>query len=605
MGQQNALAKLKVWLDQWRKFSFAAYREDFTSTSFFWLLGLIGMFVLFQIPIKKLFDSIIIDPIISSSPRNGSADLIFGLFFILSIAIFFRRLVNYTVPTINSVIFCIAVLSVYFVFVKADQHYHFYHYTNIFTGLLTYSSSFIISILLIAISYKSYFKPLTKTKTRYSLIDDSPTIDNRLDLYGREGYAKAISSHISGTSSEVSFAIGIVGDWGSGKSDFMLRLKKTLANDKDNIITDFNPWRVHNLEAIIEEFFTTLSKKLAPYNQSISQTINDYSHRVLQTAEEPRYKLIGALIGGWFHKRDIQESYEAINDAIKTTSKRIVVFIDDVDRLTGKEVMEILRIIRNTANFANTFFIVGMDQNYVIKVLKNTNDFAYEEEYLKKVFQLTITLPAFKKEVFAKEIRRYLFTPDIEESYRKEINFAMSKLAIDTDGDVNIDFNDFYYSPFQPEFLLEKMIGTIRDLKRFCNSFKIVFNILKDEAEISDLIVLELIRNKNISVYNNIRDRWLLDIDPDQRNMFVLKSDKWDSLKDQLPENDRAAMKQALDFLFTDNESKNQRKLIFAHNFYIYFSYQLFTLISFHDFNTVLRKDTDEILTSGLINRLE
>src|SRR5690606_11842951 len=103
----------------------------------------------------------------------------------------------------------------------------------------------------------------------------------------------------------------------------------------------------------------------------------------------------------------------------------------------------------------------------------NTKDFANEEEYLKKVFQLTITLPAFKKDVFVNEMKKILYTPDLEEHYRKRINFSLSQISIDTE-DADYDWSQYIHNAS----LLEKMIDNVRDLKRFCNSFKIAFNIL-------------------------------------------------------------------------------------------------------------------------------
>lgn len=433
--------------------------------------------------------------------------------------------------------------------------------------------------------------PLVKPPSQFSLLDDFASMQKYEDIYGRTGYATSIANHISHTSSDVSFAIGVIGDWGTGKSDFLIRLKSILEEDPENIIFEFNPWRVNKTDAIIDEFFKAFSNKLKPYNQSITGTINEYSSHILKPARETQLKLVDALIGSWFQNDDIQEKYDTINESIKATSKRIVIFIDDVDRLTGKEVMEILRIIRNTANFANTFFIVGVDQNYIVNVLKNTRDFSNEEEYLKKVFQLTITLPAFKKEKLVGEMKNYLFTPDLSEEDKQKLNIVLRNLGIELDklGP------EFFIALFDYESTLEKMLDNVRDLKRFCNSFKIAFHILKNEADIHDLLMLELIRNKSIELYNNIRNKKILTTEFDKPNQLIVKKEDWETFEKQLPEKDKDILKRAVDYLFTDSPDKNQRKIILRHNFYIYFSYQLFDLISFHEFNETLDKNAEEI----------
>lgn len=593
MKVENAEAKtskFKKWVLHWNKFNFSLFFKDIKLSYLYWLLTLIAVVVLFQLPIKKLLNYVLIDPVVSFCPQKVSADIVFGIFFIFSIIFLVRQFLKHLVPTINSLLFGLTIIFLYSIFFKTDNSYTFYHFSLGIAKDYSLSSFFLVGILLIAFSYKSYLNPLKKKPSSYSLLDDYPSSKKYIDVYGRTGFAASVAKHILSTSSDASFAISIIGDWGSGKSDFQKRLKVALEDNEENIIFDFNPWRVNKVDAIIGEFFKELSKQLSPYNQSITNTINDYSSRILKTASQTQFKLASALIGNWFSVGGIQEKYNTINESIKATSKRIVVFIDDVDRLTGKEIMEVLRIIRNTANFANTFFIVGIDQKYIVRVLKKTKDFSNEAEYLKKVFQLTITLPAFKKEVFASEIEKYLLTPDMNENDQKKLRLALTRFGVDT-----LNTSPELFSSFNYESYLERMVDNIRDLKRFCNSFKIVFNILKDEADLHDLIMLELIRNKNIEVYNNIRSKKILNWEMESPDKIILDKQKWPELENKLPEINRESIKSAVEYLFTDADYKSQRKLILNHNFYIYFSYQLFNLISFREFNQILETEADDI----------
>ena len=257
-------------------------------------------------------------------------------------------------------------------------------------------------------SYKSYENTLYKYESKFSLIEDNPSLESYTDAYNYSGYAKTIANHIISTSTKNSFGIAVIGEWGSGKSDFLLRLKENLVSSKENLILNFNPWRVNKSDAIIDEFFKSLSSTLRPYNRMIATKIKEYSTRILQNSKEAKHRLYDTIINEFITEESIDKNYDSINTAIQKTGKRIVVFIDDMDRLTGKEVMEVLRLVRNSANFANTFFIIGIDQNYIVNVLKTTNHFTNEQEYLKKIFQLVIALPKFKKEIFIDEIKKQL-----------------------------------------------------------------------------------------------------------------------------------------------------------------------------------------------------
>ncbi len=593
MDEKKKVQRFKIskWYTDWSKLNFSLYFKEFNFYIFCWLFVFIAVIILFHKPLQQFFNFILVTPILSTCPKNLGVDFVFISIAFVSLSFFFRQLYKHLLPTTNSLLFGFSITVLYIIFIKNSNLYKFYHFSHFFTNT-TYASVFLISILPLLFTYKAYMNPLTKKPTKFSLIDDSTSVHMYEDIYERTNYAISVAKHILHTSSDSSFAIGVIGDWGTGKSDFLKRLKTILEKDNENIIFEFNPWRVNKTDSIIDEFFKAFSNKLKPYNQSITGTINDYSNRILKPASETHLKFVDALIGSWFQNDDIQDKYNTINESIKATSKRIVVFIDDVDRLTGKEVMEILRIIRNTANFANTFFIVGLDQNYIVNVLKNTKDFFNEEEYLKKVFQLTITLPAFKKNSLIGEIKKNLCTPDLSQADRDKIDLALQTLYENTDDQAA----EFILSYFTYETILEKMLDNVRDLKRFCNSFKIAFNILKDEADIHDLLILELIRNKNMELYNNIRNKSILKTEFDKPNQLILKNENWELFKNQLPEKDRDALESALVFLFNNHPLKNQRKLLYPHNFYIYFSYHLFNLISFHEFNETLQKSIDDII---------
>jgi hypothetical protein len=589
MNSENKTYKaVKEWI--------RLYTNDFKKSLFYWFVAFFGVFYLLQIPIKKAINIFWVDPIISHCITTSGADVAFYLLLFFSLGRFVYRLYKNLIPTLNSILFGVVLLLVYNFFFLNDSAYFFYEFSLGILKNCHYASVLLLSSLLIGFTYKSYRNPLIKIPSVHSLLDDAPFIDSYSDQYGRTKYANSIANHINCTSSSISIAIGIVGDWGAGKSDFLSRLKSSLRENPENIIFDFNPWRVNKADAIIEEFFKAFSKILRPYNQTITSQISDYSSRILKTAKETHFRIFDLLIGEWFHEEGIQEKYDLINSAIKATSKRIVIFIDDVDRLSGKEVMEVLRIIRNTASFANTFFVVGIDHNYIVEVLKNTNDFSNEAEYLKKVFQLTITLPAFKKDGFINEIEKILLTPDMATKYQEQISSALRKLGNDVNDEITLS------SAFAPaifyEDLLEKMIDNIRDLKRFCNSFKITFDILKGEADIHDLIVLELIRNKDIEVYNAIRNRSIVVLDfMTSSNKFTIDENKWGNLKAKIAEKDRDHMEIAIRYLFKDEAYKSQRKFVYAQNFYIYFSYQLFNLISFNEFNQTLEEESDQIIS--------
>lgn len=559
---------------------------EFNSHLYFWGFAVLGILILFNSLIKKIITRTLVTPILSTCSQNSIiVDVTFLILLLISSVHFIRKIKKDLLPTINSIAICIFSICIYLIFFRYDKTWSFYAFYNI-----AYSDVFIFSIVLLVIQFKSYQLQLTKKSNQFSLLEDIAE-SNSDDVYNRIGYSKQIAEHINSTSTKNSFAIGIIGEWGSGKTDFMLRLKSQLELEKDNILFEFNPWRVNKRDAIVEEFFKSLSKELKPYNHSIISKIKDYSKRILLTDKDIHYRFIDTLLNEWFPNKSLQEEYDEINESIKATGKRFIIFIDDLDRLTGKEIMEVLRIIRNTASFANTFFVVGIDQRYIVNVLRKTEEFSYEDEYLKKVFQLTITLPAFKKEIFYNKLCEYLIFKDHEERYQHKINEVLTRFTYDSK-----DISSIYFPDAPILSHIEQLLDNIRDLKRFSNSFKISFNILKDEVDIYDLMILELIRNKNIYVYNKLRDKTLLGYSTGKAK-YVLNDTEWELVKNSIDNStDISAIEKAIKFLVTDFSYKSPRKFVETHNFYLYFSYQLFNIISLKEFNETVSEKEDIIL---------
>jgi hypothetical protein len=113
------------------------------------------------------------------------------------------------------------------------------------------------------------------------------------------------------------------------------------------------------------------------------------------------------------------------------------------------------------------------------------------------------------------------------------------------------------------------------------------------------LMVLELIRNKCVEVYNMIRARELIDYSMD-KFVYLFNQEKWNRFaerKDQyLSAVDLDNLKTAIEYLFDDPGYKNHRKILEPPNFYIYFSFQLFNQISLKEFNALLKQDVDTIV---------
>ena len=76
-----------------------------------------------------------------------------------------------------------------------------------------------------------------------------------------ENYIRILCERLSKTKlDKESFALGIAGDWGSGKTTFLNEMRSVL--EKSFKVVDFNPWVCTDEKVVIADFFKTLKTKI-------------------------------------------------------------------------------------------------------------------------------------------------------------------------------------------------------------------------------------------------------------------------------------------------------------------------------------------------------
>ena len=204
-------------------------------------------------------------------------------------------------------------------------------------------------------------------------------------------YAETLVKKLKNTDlSKESFAVGITGEWGSGKSTFLNTMKEKIKEAKFAEIVEFNPWLCNSPEQVTQDFFATLIDKLSPKHSTLSRTINKYA-KLLNKIAKPSLSIFGIDLDLTPGDDSLDELKENISKKLAKLPKKVVILIDDTDRLEGNEVFEILRLIRNTADFKNVIYIATYDKEYVIDVLKG-NKIKDPDNYLEKIFQVELHL---------------------------------------------------------------------------------------------------------------------------------------------------------------------------------------------------------------------
>lgn len=168
-----------------------------------------------------------------------------------------------------------------------------------------------------------------------------------------------------------------------------------------------------------------------------------------------------------------------------------------MDRLNKTEIIEVLRILRNVANFRNTVFICGFDKSYVIKTGEFKNNF------LDKIFNLEINLPKLHQNgllIFFGNIinsskginNKEKITEVFNSLFETDTDNSLFDISLDDIIDVkNAEPPKFSTIPLSPSLFFE----TRRDVKRFYNSLVTDLNVLDNigDVELEDYLLLKLL----------------------------------------------------------------------------------------------------------------
>lgn len=327
---------------------------------------------------------------------------------------------------------------------------------------------------------------------RSPFLIDSPINSHSEDIYKRTQFAELLSKKIQSeleNKNAGALAIGINGTWGSGKTSFSNLVKEKIIPE-NRIVIEFNPWRSSSHKKIIEDFFELLISELQKFNPSLSKAVNSYASTLTKIDENIITRSVETITEYIFEPLNKNESYDKINDAIAHLKKQIIIFVDDLDRLDMKEIIEVLRLIRNTANFNNVVYLVSYDKEYVLEAVKDFNPYNYKS-FLEKIFQFEFLLPGFDNAIIRNELKDILnkgFSPN---------SHPVIAAAID-------------YVGSSGKSLTSRVLRNKRDVLRFSNALLFEIEGIKEEVNFFDFFLIQLLKLKFTAVYKFIADHFEL-----------------------------------------------------------------------------------------------
>lgn len=327
------------------------------------------------------------------------------------------------------------------------------------------------------------------------LFDAPTTTDN----YSRKAYAqnlaeKILQSFKSGRSKQSSFNILISERFGEGKTSFLNLFREIICEAHGNQVRfmEFRPWLSDSPQQIIRDFFLQLGELLGKGSE-IERKLKKYSQSLANDAARAGASF---FLDIWdAHNDSYVQQHQYLSECLSKCKRPIIVGIDDVDRLQANELLMVLNLIRDTADFPNVFYLIAADKKSVIDNLHSAG-IKDAEFYLRKFFNFELLFPANENITQQSILQK---TADLYQSY-----------VLNGHSSISDDIEDIKAEILRIKYLNEAFQNE-RDIIRFFNLLSFSTAQLYQEGILQEINFVDLFKISMVQclmpdVYKFFRD---------------------------------------------------------------------------------------------------
>lgn len=306
------------------------------------------------------------------------------------------------------------------------------------------------------------------------------------DRLGRASFSKQVGKAIYEYKGKDSLVIGLFGKWGTGKTSVANMALQTVEelsknDEKPPVIIRFAPWNYSDKDNLICQFLATLKTHIdtgenEELKKKVGKALSDYSGifdfaSLIPIVGGPIATLLKgvAKAGGeeLSKPKDLYSTKIKLEDALLEVNQKIIILIDDIDRLTNSQIRDIFQLVKQVGDLPNITYMLAMDRDVVKRALSKVHNYD-GNEYLEKIIQIPFEIPELRK------------------SKLHDIFFArLNEIIKDISNEVTWDqryFNKVFNNCIDPYII------TLRDVNRVLNTFLFRFSMLHEETSLEDML---------------------------------------------------------------------------------------------------------------------
>jgi hypothetical protein len=318
---------------------------------------------------------------------------------------------------------------------------------------------------------------------------DNSICEEQQDLFNRAGFADNIVEILSNLDKDESFVIGLYAKWGYGKTSTINLIDSKLKNKQNIKAIYVNAWTLDgNISKIMFEIYRKIT---GGKNKSCKHFFAEFGNHLKHS--DTSIPLINIQISDIGNILSCLESIKSIKTQIHKLlieqNIKLIVFIDDIDRLESHQIINLFRMLSNVVDYCGIVYVLPFDKEFVCCAIeKHLPDKQKGDDYLEKIIQVPLHLPSISQTV-------------IDRVFMEKLIEMLGEFSVVIEQEENERFQALYYY-----YRINFYIQSPRDINKILNVLRFQIPINHGEANIVDTIILEIIRVFDEDFYRKIRE---------------------------------------------------------------------------------------------------
>lgn len=315
----------------------------------------------------------------------------------------------------------------------------------------------LLCVVLLSSLFQHYWPRQKKTPAQLYFIADAEIDDEKDDLLANEIQAKSFAETVLASGSDPGLVFGIDGPWGVGKTSFVNLAERYWERAADKVIVcRFEPLRYASEPDLASRLIRDLtaaiqSKVFAP---EFKPAASRYSRLINGKAD---VSFLGFKLSLQPSQETVDELLDDIDEVLRRIGCRVIIVIDDLDRLDTKTTNNVLFATKRTFKLTQATYVLCYDTEVLVG---SDQEGSRAREFLEKFITVKLSL-------FVETARLCEFLKRDWQSAENRLGSVPSDTMIKL-GSVLNELADILGGDSAAKY--QPLLGDLRKVKRFVNA---------------------------------------------------------------------------------------------------------------------------------------